>query len=152
MSSEASMSELGSKMEDQAAIEALLASPVLARIATADPVTCQPHVVPVWFAWDGKSLWISSFTNTRKVRELRLNPKCSVLIEPTDSNISLQAVIFEGEVEFITQPKEYIIETATRIYARYLGSEGVLSSESQSWLYDPHHLIIKLTPQKIITW
>lgn len=146
------MSEPGSNTDHQSAVETILAAPVLARIATANPDNCQPHVVPVWFAWEEKSLWISSFANTRKVRELRSNPKCSVIIEPADNNANLQAVILEGEVEFITQPLEDLIAIATRIYSRYLGDEGVLDPEPQSWLHDPNHLIIKLTPQKIISW
>jgi nitroimidazol reductase NimA-like FMN-containing flavoprotein (pyridoxamine 5'-phosphate oxidase superfamily) len=146
------MPEPDSSTDHQVAVETILAAPVLARIATANPANCQPHVVPVWFAWEEKSLWISSFANTRKVRELRSNPKCSVIIEPADNNASLQAVILEGEVEFITKPLEDLIAIATRIYSRYLGDEGVLDPEPQSWLHDPNHLIIKLTPQKIISW
>ena len=42
----------------------------LDRLATANPRTLQPHVVPVWFWWDGTSLWISAFSSTRKVKEL----------------------------------------------------------------------------------
>ena len=51
-------------------IEMVLAEPVLARLATTDPKTMQPHVVPVWFMWDGASVWISSFVSTRKIRGL----------------------------------------------------------------------------------
>jgi nitroimidazol reductase NimA-like FMN-containing flavoprotein (pyridoxamine 5'-phosphate oxidase superfamily) len=146
------MSEINSELDSNAALEALLAAPVLARIATANLETCQPHVVPVWFAWEEQSLWISSFANTRKVRELIANPKCSVVVEPEGNNNSIQAVIIEGEVEIITEPVERLIEIATRIYSRYLGAEGVLNPEPQSWMHDPNHLIIKLTPQKIISW
>jgi len=82
-----------------------LDQPVLARIATAQLTTGQPHVVPVWFAWDGKSLWISSFSNTRKVRELYDNPLCSVLIEPSSDENKLQAVLMEGKAEIIVEPR-----------------------------------------------
>ena len=42
------------KQDKQALIEATLAQPVLARLATANPRSLQPHVVPVWFWWDGE--------------------------------------------------------------------------------------------------
>jgi nitroimidazol reductase NimA-like FMN-containing flavoprotein (pyridoxamine 5'-phosphate oxidase superfamily) len=57
----------------RAVLEGLLQEKVLARIATANPVTNQPHVVPVWFLWDGASIWISAFESTRKVKELKKN-------------------------------------------------------------------------------
>ena len=47
-----------------AEIDAFLAEAILARLATANPKTCQPHAVPVWFLWDGESAWISAFTST----------------------------------------------------------------------------------------
>ena len=31
------------------------------------------HVVPVWFGWDGESIYISAFRSTRKVKELIRN-------------------------------------------------------------------------------
>jgi nitroimidazol reductase NimA-like FMN-containing flavoprotein (pyridoxamine 5'-phosphate oxidase superfamily) len=56
-------------------LDEYLAQPHLARIATTNPETLQPHVVPVWYGWDGKSLWISSYKSTRKIADLRKNPK-----------------------------------------------------------------------------
>ena len=69
------------KSERKTLIELVLAEPVLARLATTNPKTMQPHVVPVWFMWDGESVWISSFVSTRKIRELKHNPRGAVLIE-----------------------------------------------------------------------
>jgi len=62
-------------------IEGVLAEAVLARLATSNPKNMQPHVVPVWFEWDGEHVWISSFVSTRKIRELKINPRGAVLIE-----------------------------------------------------------------------
>ncbi len=135
-----------------ALIEAVLAEPVLARLATTNPKTMQPHVVPVWFAWDGKNVWISSFISTRKIRELKHNPQGAVLIESKQEGGRLQAVLLEGPVELVTQPRELVNEIAKRIYIRYLGHEGLQEKEPQSWLNDPENLLIKLTPKRIISW
>jgi hypothetical protein len=45
-----------------------------------------------------------------------------------------------------------VSDIASRIYIRYLGLEGVKEPEPQSWLNDPENLLIKLTPEKIISW
>jgi general stress protein 26 len=139
-------------LEKQKMVDELLQQPVLARLATTNPRTMQPHVVPVWFLWDGNALFISSFTSTRKVKDLKRNPLCAVIIEPVPAASQLQAVLFEGKAELITQPRNFVEEKALSIYTLYMGAEGVKEPEPQSWIYDPENLIIRLTPQKIYTW
>jgi general stress protein 26 len=136
----------------KALIEAVLAEPVLARLATTNPKTLEPHVVPVWFMWDGTNVWISSFESTRKIRELKHNPQGAVLIESKQEGSKLTAVLLEGTVELVTQPRDLVGEVANHIYTRYLGPEGVREAEPQSWLNDPENLLIKLTPKRIISW
>jgi len=134
-------------------IQDLLAEPVLARLATADPQTLQPHVVPVWFLWDGSDLWISAFVSTRKVKELLKNPRCAVLIEPAQpKGRPLQAVLLEGAAELICEPSELVAQMSERIYAKYLGPEGVLAAEPQSWTSDPENRLVKLTPARQMAW
>jgi len=131
-------------------INEFLQQPLIARMATAD-LTGQPHVVPVWFGWDGSTLWISSYSNTRKVVELEKNPKISIVIDVAKENGENKGVIFEGVVELIREPRSYLRDKFVWIYTRYLGSDGVLETEPQSWIEDPHNLLIKLMPDKVIS-
>jgi nitroimidazol reductase NimA-like FMN-containing flavoprotein (pyridoxamine 5'-phosphate oxidase superfamily) len=140
------------KSDRKALIESVLAEAVLARLATTNPKTMQPHVVPVWFAWDGENVWISSFAGTRKIRELKINPRGAVLIESKQEGGKLQAVLLEGSVELVTEPRQLVSELASRIYIRYLGPDGLNDAEPQSWLSDPENLLIKLTPDRIMSW
>ena len=133
-------------------IDVFLDQAILARFATAAPETMQPHVVPVWFLWDGDAVWISSFASTRKVRELRRNPRCAIVIDTETSLGGVSAVLLEGKAELVTEPRDFVKEMATRIYTRYLGPEGVLTADPQSWIHDPDNLIIKLKPSKTHTW
>ncbi len=140
-----------SEEEKQAQVEALLNEAVLARVGTARDN--RPHVVPVWFLWDGEYLWISAFSSTRKVKDLRANPNIAVLIEPValaDSRI--QAVLFEGVADVLSEPRDLVEAMSLRIYTRYLGPEGVLAADPQSWIRDPENTIVRLKPQKRIVW
>jgi general stress protein 26 len=148
---EISMVEVA-KSDRKTLIEEVLAEPVLARLATTNPKTLQPHVVPVWFMWDGTSVWISSFVSTRKIHELKHNPQGAVLIESKREASKLTAVLLEGTVELVTEPRPLVSEVASRIYIRYLGAQGMQEPEPQSWLNDPENLLIKLTPKRIISW
>lgn len=123
----------------------------LARLATCNPHTLQPHVVPVWYEWDGESVWISSFRSTRKVREIMQNPLVSLVIDAPGAEGPAPGVVFEGLAELITDPA-LGVERGTRIYTRYLGPQGVLAPDPQSWLHDPEHLLIRLVPQRAYAW
>ena len=60
-------------------------------------------------------------------------------------------MVFEGSAELITDPV-LGVERGTSIYTRYLGPQGVLAPEPQSWLHDPEHLLIRLKPQHMYLW
>jgi nitroimidazol reductase NimA-like FMN-containing flavoprotein (pyridoxamine 5'-phosphate oxidase superfamily) len=139
------------KITEKDEIKAFLNQPLMARIATADPSTLQPHTVPVWYEWDGDHIWISSFRSTRKVKEIRSNPLVSVVVDSDSPHEPAQAVLFEGSAELITDPQMGIPRGGS-IYARYLGQEGALGAEPQSWLHDPEHLLIRVKPSKIYAW
>jgi nitroimidazol reductase NimA-like FMN-containing flavoprotein (pyridoxamine 5'-phosphate oxidase superfamily) len=133
-------------------VAALMARPVIARLATCSKKTHRPHVVPVWFLWDGSAIWISSFRSTRKVVDLQENPFCSIAVDTAESGVDFEAVILEGQAELVTGPEDFLQDMTTRIYTRYLGPEGVLAPDPQSWIHDPENLLIKLAPKKIMSW
>ena len=137
-------------------IDEILSRSTLARLATASPRTLQPHVVPVWFCWDGECLWISGFRSTRKFKELRLNPRCAVVVDgggpPPKEQPPAWGVLLEGLAELITSPTEFVAEQSVRIYTRYLGVEGVLDAEPQSWIHDAENTLIRLAPENIFVW
>jgi PPOX class probable F420-dependent enzyme len=132
-------------------IEEFLRKPLIAHLATCNPQTLQPHTVPVWFEWDGTQVWISTFRSTRKVREILANPLISVVVDSDSPGDPAIGVLFEGEAELLNDPAQGI-ERGGSIYARYLGVEGALAEEPQSWLHDPEHLLIRLEPKKVYTW
>jgi general stress protein 26 len=149
---ESTMTDEVQERTKQELIDELLSLPILARLATANAKTLQPHVVPLWFLWDGSSAWISSFVSTRKIRDLISNENVALLIEPKVEGFKLQAVLLEGPAELIAEPREFVTSQALKIYTHYLGSQGVLAAEPQSWAADPENRLIKLTPKRIIAW
>ncbi|NMD28034.1 MAG: hypothetical protein GYA81_08730 [Chloroflexi bacterium] len=132
-------------------INTFLSEPLIARMATADK-SGQPHVVPVWFAWDGSALWVSAFSSTRKVKDLEENPLISVAIDETKDDDATRAVILEGKAELLREPAEFLKRQFTWIYARYVGEEHVGEAKYQDWIVDPENTLIKLVPLKVFTW
>lgn len=138
--------------ERKAQIDAVLAQAVTAKLATANPATAQPHVVPVWFLWDGECIWISAFSSTRKVKELQRNRRCSILVEPAPGTSPLQGVLLEGVAELIDADRERVAQISERIYARYLTPEELRAAEPQSWLVDPENTVVCLCPEKLMAF
>lgn len=132
-------------------INAFLQRPLIARMATAG-CDGQPHVVPVWYGWDGESIWISAYADTRKVKELEENPLIGIAIDEALDGDHASAVILEGRAELLREQSEFLRQQFTWIYARYLGDEGVKAARIQDWIHDPINTLIKLTPSKIYSW
>ncbi len=134
-----------------AAIDFLLARPLLARLATVGP-DGQPHVAPVWFWWDGHSLFMETDRAFRKARNLRANARCAVTIDETLGGLRFWGIVMSGEAELIEAPPEWVLATVRQIYAKYLGPEGLQAPTPQRMLNEGQHVIVKLTPRRVITW
>ncbi len=138
-------------IEISPAAQNFLSRPLLGRLATASPEG-QPHVVPVWFLYEDGFVWVSAFQSTRKVIDLERNPQCAIVIDIEQGQETLSAVALEGRAELIRTPFLEVRQRAQRIYAKYLGPEGVLAPDPQSWLDSPENLLIKITPTRVKTW
>jgi nitroimidazol reductase NimA-like FMN-containing flavoprotein (pyridoxamine 5'-phosphate oxidase superfamily) len=76
-------------------------------VATSDG---EPHLMPVWAVWFDDSLWFSSGGRSRKVRNLRANPRCAVQAGDGDP------VILHGTVEFVADPDPALLATYAAKY------------------------------------
>jgi nitroimidazol reductase NimA-like FMN-containing flavoprotein (pyridoxamine 5'-phosphate oxidase superfamily) len=132
-------------------VASFLQLPILARLATTG-ASLRPHVVPVWFEWDGLNLWISIDQRSKKYRNLVENPFAAVTIDETWGGLRFRGVIFEGPLELITGPRSWTVGATERIYRRYMGQEGVATPTIQSMLNNGQHAVIKLAPANVIVW
>ncbi len=132
-------------------VQEFLSRPLLARLATAS-LDAQPHVVPVWFLWEDDAVWVSSYRSTRKIGDLERNPKCAIVIDVEQGQGQVSAVMIEGTAELVSVPRGETRARIERVYIKYLGPQGVLAPDPQSWLDSEENLLIKITPKRIKTW
>jgi nitroimidazol reductase NimA-like FMN-containing flavoprotein (pyridoxamine 5'-phosphate oxidase superfamily) len=142
------MAEIQGPMSGET-LAAFLSEPILARIATIKGN--QPHVVPMWFDWDGESIWMETGYGFRKHKNLLENPNCAVTIDVTEGGLRFKGAIMEGVAEIITDTEPFIRDTVVRIYRKYLGDAGILDPTPQEMINSPH-AIIRLQPARILTW
>jgi PPOX class probable F420-dependent enzyme len=132
-------------------IAPFLQLPLIARLATAS-LQGRPHVVPVWFEWDGTTLWLTIDQRSKKYRNLVANPRAAVTIDESWGGLRFRGLIFEGAVELVTEPADWARATSAHIYTRYMGVEGLAAKSIQEMLSEGQHAVVKLTPDQVIVW
>ena len=63
-----------------AEVDEFLGSERTCRVATSGR-DGRPHVVPLWFVWDGESLWLSSVVRSQRWTDLMRDPRVAVVID-----------------------------------------------------------------------
>jgi PPOX class probable F420-dependent enzyme len=133
-------------------IDSFLSVPRIARMATINKG--RPHVVPVWYYYDGTNIVVTVTKDSKKVKNLKENPNVSIVIDVIEGepgNISFlngKAVIIEGEVEIKDDNDHTVV---TNMYERYAGKEALNNPMVQFSINLPRHILF-VKPIKIMSW
>jgi Pyridoxamine 5'-phosphate oxidase len=108
-----------------------------------------PHVTPLWFVWDGKSLWLTSIVKSQRWTDLERDGRIGVVIDAGVDFMDLRgieirgAAVTVGEVPRIGQPVAEL-EHPERLFAdKYAGGRVH---------HDGRHAWLRVTPEKIVSW
>lgn len=125
--------------------ERLRAEPVI-WLATVRP-DGRPHLVPVWFLWDGETILIFSQPNNQKIHNLRANPAVTLALEA--ANEGEDVAILEGRARLVS-PDD--IQASVPAYvAKY---EAGMAELGMTWetMSASYSQPIRVTPSRLITW
>lgn len=107
----------------------------------------RPHMVPVWFDWDGETITIFSKPDNQKVRNLRHDPR--VIIAVDDTHGGSDVVLLEGEAALPEQPaKEVVTPAYGQKYREGMKHLGL--SEDQMVAEYPQ--VIRVRPTRFMGW
>jgi len=134
-----------------AAFAALATESRVARLATLDE-TGHPHLVPVCYATDGHAYYSAIDgkpkrtppEGLKRVRNIRANPAVALLIDHYEEDWRrLRYVMVQGRAELLGSGPEW--ETARELLvAKYPQYTAMPLGEAG--------LVIKITPEHVITW
>ncbi|HZE77709.1 MAG TPA: pyridoxamine 5'-phosphate oxidase family protein [Nitrososphaeraceae archaeon] len=142
-------------------IDEFLSTPRIARMATIKDDDAegkpQPHIVPVWYYYDGKDIFVSTPKGTRKAKNLQNSPNVSIVIDdvvegkPEDlSHLTKEkAVIIEGKV--VEMRDDIGSSFARKMYERYVGKNALDNPMVQFSVNLPRYILV-IKPIKIISW
>jgi len=106
-----------------------------------------PHIVPIWFWWDGHAILVFSKPEARKVRNLRINPATMLAVGDADEDFDVG--LLEGRATLLTastaevMPAAHVEKYAARMAAIGLTPEAYAATYSQ---------VIRITPDRYLGW
>jgi nitroimidazol reductase NimA-like FMN-containing flavoprotein (pyridoxamine 5'-phosphate oxidase superfamily) len=102
----------------------------------------QPHVMPTWGVWVDEAFWMEGSPNTRRFRNLAVNPAAVVTVERGND-----AVIVEGLADLVTDIDDELAERLLSAYRKYIPTHGY---EAQRSNWDQG--IWRVRPRKVMAW
>lgn len=120
-------------------VRALLGRRLLAHVTTINP-DGYPHTVPIWYIIDGDDIVIATGPNSRKVNNIRTNPKGAVTVggEPLEEHQGGYGTgyLFQGEWAIEGEPG---FEWIRRIAPRYWDDPARVARDIAAW--GPHQAL-----------
>src|SRR5262245_51052491 len=104
-----------------------------------------PHLVPVWFWWDGDAILVFSNPHAVKVRALRANPRAMIALGEPDDDFDIG--MLEATAELLDEtpavPDGFFAKYAARMPAGELDPETFGATYTQA---------IRLRPSRWLAW
>ena len=109
-----------------ARLDRFLATETVVWLSTVRPDGA-PHLVPIWFTWDGTSLVVFSKPGAQKVRNLRAHPVAMLALgEPEDD---FDVALAEARVELVDGPARELPEAHLAKYGERMAAIGLSADE-----------------------
>jgi hypothetical protein len=126
-----------------------LAEELTCRVATVS-LALEPHITPMWFIWDGASIWLYSQTRSRRWADLRANPLLAVVVDTGMTRGELCGVELTGICAVVgEQPR---IGTAHRALAPIESAYAMKYLSPPTFQYDGRHAWLCVSVRKIVSW
>jgi len=117
------------------------------RLATIDKDST-PHIVPVWYLYNGKKIYIGTNTKTEKAKNVKLHKKVSFCVDVGINAPNIFGVMGKGNAVLITN-ESVVSRMAKKILHRYFKT---LNNKSAKEILDDTDCIIEITPKEYSVW
>jgi len=131
-------------MTDQ---DKFLKSQKVLRLVTIDQKGV-PHIVPVWYLFQGKKFYIGTNTSTKKAKNLRKKKQVAFCVDVGVNSPDIVGVMGQGKAKLIVK-KIMVKKIAKSILLRYFKT---LQNKSAKELLEDTNCIIEITPTKYANW
>ncbi len=124
-----------------------LKSQKVLRLATIDK-NKTPHIVPVWYMYSGKKIYIGTNTRTNKAKNAKSNKRVAFCIDVGINAPNIYGVMGQGDTNLILENNK-VKTIAKKILLRYFKT---LENKSAKELLEDTDCIIEIIPEKFSVW
>ncbi|MFJ6697090.1 PPOX class F420-dependent oxidoreductase [Streptomyces sp. NPDC091272] len=123
-------------------LKALLDTPVFINVATIQP-DGSPQVSPVWVKHDGDDVLFSTTVGRRKEKNLRRDPRVTVLVQPFDDPYSYAEI--RGTAELTQEGGQELID---ELAVKYTGKK--YAEFNPSSVNDGPRVVVRVRARKVV--
>jgi PPOX class probable F420-dependent enzyme len=129
-----------------ARIDRLLRSEPVVWMSTVRPDGV-PHLIPIWFSWDGDAILVASKPHAQKVRNLRENPVVMLALGKPDEDFDVG--LLEGRAELLDMPSRDLLPPSH--LAKYRAPMTAIGLTPEEFLAT-YTQVIRITPTRYLPW
>ena len=141
-----------------AELDAFLTEQRVCRVATLTS-SGAPHLSPLWFVWDGTSLWLNSLVKSQRWADILRDPRAAVVVDDGRDFMQLHGAELRGTFVPVGEaPRTGAedvpeLEAPERLFAeKYAGGPGKPGDPKPKLSHDGRHAWLRLTPDKVASW
>ena len=128
-------------------LKGLLAQPLVAKVASISGKG-DMRVTPIWFGSDGASVLMNTFEDSGLVKNLRRNPKCSLMVDSQDWPYI--GVHYWGTAA--VEGPEDDVEGIAKLFAPYRGGLDEAREYAKALIGWGTRVYVRFTPKRKTTW
>jgi len=117
------------------------------RLATIDN-KITPHIVPVWYKYSSKKIYIGTNTRTKKVKNIRKNRNVAFCVDVGINSPNIYGLNGQGIANLILDNTR-VKKIATNILLKYFKN---MKTKSAIELLEDTNCIIEIVPKKFVRW
>jgi PPOX class probable F420-dependent enzyme len=131
---------------DDTSVQDFLATKEVAVLATLQ-ADGAPLAMPMWFLHAPSALTMISAADTQKVRNLRRDPRVSVVAEAVSGGGEIRGVTVQGRAEFLLDSPERRA-LVDRFHEKYRGLEKLWGGKAMP----ANRVMFRIVPSRVRSW
>jgi nitroimidazol reductase NimA-like FMN-containing flavoprotein (pyridoxamine 5'-phosphate oxidase superfamily) len=111
-----------------------------------------PHVSPLWFLWQDRTLWLHSLSRSQRWTDIERDPRTAVVVDLGERYDELRGVELSGRAEAVGEVPRTGAEANAELDAVESGFAAKYLGGRDNFGYDGRHAWLRLVPEKIVSW
>ena len=123
-------------------LDELLSTERTLRAATVSPEGT-PHVVPLWFVWHERAIWVNSLRRSKRTHDVAAGSQVALCVDTGVQYEDLRGAVLYGRFTPATD-EPALAQVKAAFASKYWNLESIPDLKSHDWLL--------LRPDRVVSW